>query len=233
LSDEVKPLLALAYAQWSDELDAAGDRAAAAEKLARARELDPGAQSVVAVPAAAPTAVEQTVAKPVIEEADKQFAAGREHQLAGEMDQAIIDYTEAIALRRDFDQAFLRRGETLLTLGVPDTALEDFKRANHRGASSVEAHRLEARAHMALDNPHRAALAATEALHGNPSDAATYALRGEAYLRMEVWDRAAADLEEAIRRDPNLKAALESKLATARRRQSEAQTAKLQAAATP
>jgi tetratricopeptide (TPR) repeat protein len=229
LAGEVKPLLAVAYAKWSDELAADGDETAAAAKLAHARELDPTARTTAATTEAAPpAAIEQTVAKPVIDDAQRHFAAGREHQLANELDQAIIDYTEAIAMKRDFDEAFLRRGETLLTMGFPDTALEDFKRANHRGASSVEAHRLEARAHMAIDNPHRAALAATEALHGNPTDAATYALRGEAYLEMEVWDRAIADLEEAIRRDPALKAALEPKLAAARQRQDQARKAKLQ-----
>jgi tetratricopeptide (TPR) repeat protein len=230
--DEVRPLLALAYSKWSDELTAAGDQTAAAEKLARARELGSGSPAEVAsAPADAPAGVQQTVAKPVVDDAERQFTAGREHQLAREFDQAIIDYTEAIALRTDFDQAYLRRGETLLALGFPDTALEDFKRADHRGADAGEVRRLEAQAHMALDNPHRAALAATEALHSDPTDAATYALRGQAYLKMEVWDRAIADLEEAIRRDPSLNASVEAKLTKARRRQREIEASKLQASA--
>jgi tetratricopeptide (TPR) repeat protein len=231
LLEEVKQPLSLAYAQWSAELAAAGDQVAAAEKLAKARQLVPKRnQAEATAEVSEPAPVEQSVAKPVVDEADRQFAAGREHQLAREYDQAIIEYTEAIALRRDFDLAYLHRGETLLEMGFPDTALEDLKRAAHRGAESAELHRLEARAHMALANPHRAALAATEALHLDPTHAATYALRGEAYLQQESWQRAAADLE-AIRRDPNLRQSVEGKLTTARRRQSEVQAAKLQASA--
>jgi tetratricopeptide (TPR) repeat protein len=107
------------------------------------------------------------------------------------------------------------------------------KRAVHRGAASAEAYRLQARAHMALKNPHRAMLAATDALHADPSDAAVYALRGEAYLQLESWDRAIADLEEAIRRAPELKDPLAPKLATARREQAAVREPALQATTNP
>jgi tetratricopeptide (TPR) repeat protein len=234
LAETIHPQLAEAYAKWSGQLIAAGNPAAAEEKLAKARAIDPmvdGNASVVAVPDPAVTAepVEQTVAKPILEDAERKFQQGRGHQLAKAYDQAIIEYTEAIALQPDYRDAYLRRGETLLLLGFPDTALEDLRRAAHRGATSAEAHRLEAQAHMALDNPHRAALSATEALHADPSDASTYALRGEAYLQLENWDRAVADLDEAIRRNPSLRPSLEAKLATARRRQLEADKPELQA----
>jgi cytochrome c-type biogenesis protein CcmH/NrfG len=82
---------------------------------------------------------------------------------------------------------------------------------------------------MALKNPNRAAMSATEALHADPTHAETYALRGEAYLQLENWDRAVADLEEAIRRAPALRSTLETKLSEARRQQAAARSENLQA----
>jgi tetratricopeptide (TPR) repeat protein len=231
LAKEVTPKLGEAFYRWSEQLTEAGDQAAAADKFAKARELNPTFVDSQIAATAPPAAVEQTVAKPIIDDAIANFQKGRELQLEGRYDQALIEYAEAIALRRDYDEAYLRRGETLLALGFPDTALEDLKRAAHRGAESAEAFRLEAKAFAALDNPHRTALSATDALHLDPTHAETYALRGEAYTKLENWDRAVADLDEAIRRDPSLKDRLQPTLVEAKRRQAQArnQTSGLQA----
>jgi tetratricopeptide (TPR) repeat protein len=228
LLDEVRPQLVEALAEWAEQLADDGDSATAAEKLARARELDPTFVAEEAVIVVEKPAVEQTVAKPVLDDAEKSFLLGREHQVDQAYDQAIIEYTKAIALRPDFHNAYLRRGETLLALGFPDTALEDLKRAVNRGAESAEPYRLQAQAHMAMKNPHRAALSATDALHADPTDAATYALRGAAYSQLENWDRAVADLNEAIRREPKLRESLQDDLATAQREQAKAIEGKTQ-----
>jgi tetratricopeptide (TPR) repeat protein len=221
-TDQVRPLLGEAYYGWSRQLAGDGDAAAATDKLAKARELNPqyveqqaDAEAARAAAPANGTAVQQTVAKPVVDEAQKPFEDGRAHQEAKRYDQALIDFTQAIALRPEFDAAYLRRGETLLALGFPDTALEDFKRAA-RGKTAAEAYRLQARAYLALGSPQRAELAATDALHADPTDASAYALRGEAYLKIENWTRAVADLNEAIRRDPMLKDRLAPLLEEAR-----------------
>jgi tetratricopeptide (TPR) repeat protein len=151
-------------------------------------------------------------------------------QQRGENDQAIIEFTESITLDRDQTAAYLRRGETLLAMGFPDTALEDFQSAEARGGPTAEIHRLQARTYLALESPHRAAMSATDALHDNPTDAAMYALRGEAYLQMENWDRAIADLEEAIRRDPKLKEPLTPSLAAAQKGREGARAKRMQTA---
>jgi tetratricopeptide (TPR) repeat protein len=219
LLDEVRPQLVKALASWADELADDGDDAAAAEKLALARELDPTfvAEETLVVVEKPP--IEQTVAKPVLDEAEKSFLLGREHQAKQQYDQAIIEYTRAIELRTNFHDAYLRRGETLLAMGFPDTALEDLKRAVNRGAESAEPFRLQAQAHLAMENPYRATLSATDALHADPTDAASYALRGEAYYQLGNWERAIADLNEAIRRKPELRQSLAPTLAAAEREQ--------------
>jgi tetratricopeptide (TPR) repeat protein len=115
-------------------------------------------------------------------------------------------------------------------MGFPDTALEDFQTAESRGGATAEIHRLQARTYLALESPHRAAMSATDALHDNPTDASMYALRGEAYLQMENWDRAIADLEEAIRRDPKLEPSLQTSLAAALKGREEAKAKRMQTA---
>jgi tetratricopeptide (TPR) repeat protein len=224
LSEETGPQLGEAYFKWSQELSEAGDAAGAAEKLAKARDLNPALveQATVATAEVQPATMEQTVAKPILDDAQKKFQEGLQHQQAERYDQAIIEYTRALALRPDFDDAYLRRGETLLLLGFPDTALEDLKRASHRGGRPAEANRLQAKAYMQLENFNRAAMSATDALHADPSDAPTYALRGDAYLKIENWTRAIADLEEAVRRDPSLGPKLQASLDAAQRGQTAA-----------
>jgi tetratricopeptide (TPR) repeat protein len=231
LTAVVTPQLGEAYFRWSEQLADDGDDAAAAEKLALAETLAPDyVRSHTQVAETEIEVVEQIVAKPVVTEADEHFNRGRELQIRGEYDQAIIEFTEAIAFDRSRPVPYLHRGETLLAMGFPDTALEDFQTAEDRGGSTSQIHRLQARTYLALDSPHRAAMSATDALHDNPTDASMYALRGEAYLKMENWDRAIADLEEAIRRDPKLKASLEPSLAAAQKGREEAQARRMQTA---
>ena len=215
LTAVVTPELGEAYFLWSRQLANDGRETAAAEKLARAEQLAPDYvrdHTELADAAIEVEVVEQVVAKPVISAGQEHFNRGQQLQIAGQYDQALIEFTEAIALDRDEPEFYLRRGETLLALNFPDTALEDFKSAEERGGPKPELYRLQARTYLALDSPHRAAMSATDALHVNPTDASMYALRGEAYLKMENWDRAIADLEEAIRRDPELEASLRSSL---------------------
>jgi tetratricopeptide (TPR) repeat protein len=234
LTAVVTPQLGEAYYRWSEQLDDDGDEAAAAEKMAAADRLAPEYVrrqiALAATPDVEEVVIEQTVAKPVVSEADEHFARGVELQQRGENDQALIEFTESITLDRDQTAAYLRRGETLLAMGFPDTALEDFQSAEARSGPTAEIHRLQARTYFALESPHRAAMSATDALHDNPTDASMYALRGEAYLQMENWDRAIADLEEAIRRDPKLKAPLTPSLAAAQRGREEARAKRMQTA---
>ena len=205
LADEVRPQLATAYARWSEELAQTGQGEAAAQRLAKAKELAPEmGQPAEVTLAAATEPVEQSVAKPVIDEASIKVEAGLEHFQAERYESAMMAFSEAIALRPDFAQAYLRRGETLLAMGFPDTAREDFRELRRRGEETAELHRLDAQALLDLGRPHRAALAATESLHLDPVIARSYAIRGKAYLQMEQWDRSIVDLQEAIRRDAEL-----------------------------
>lgn len=234
LTAVVTPQLGEVYHRWSRDLADDDRPAEAAEKLAHAESLNPEyarRQQAVAAQDIEVTVIEQTVAKPVVEEADLHFARGREFQIRGENDQALIQFTESIAENRRQAEAYLRRGETLLAMGFPDSALEDLQSAATNGDSTAELYRLESRAHFDLGNDNRAAMSATDALHIDPTDAASYALRGQAYLRMQNWNRAIIDLTEAIRRDPRLKSKVEPSLTAAQQGREAAQLKRMQAAA--
>lgn len=222
LAGELRPQLAQAYLGWSKQLDDEGSAAAAAEKLAQARELDPSipieaVAAVVVEVGSADEPVEVTAAKPVIDdEAVERYEVGVLRVKEGRRDEALMAFTEAIARDGDYAAAYQARGETLLAMGFPDSALEDFLVAIRRGGAAADVHLLEAQAFLQLKRPYRATVAATESLQLDPSQAAAYALRGKAYLGMTAWDRAIADLDEAIRRDAALAERLEPLIDEAR-----------------
>lgn len=210
LADEVRPLIAQAYVGWSKQLAEDGNDAAAGEKLALAREIDPSipeatVAAVVVEVEPSDERIEMTVAKPVIDDAAiERYQVGVERIKEGRRDGALMAFTEAIALDGGYAAAYQARGETLLAMGFPDSALEDFLDANRRGGASADAHLLEAKAFLQLERPYRATVAATESLQLDPLRADAYAIRGEAHLGMTDWDRAIADLNEAVRRDAAL-----------------------------
>jgi tetratricopeptide (TPR) repeat protein len=214
LQSELRPLLARAYVDWSRQLARADDAVAADAKLAKARDLDPSLVAATGSPAieepgdadqdGEPGAVTQTVAKQVVDDAQPRFDAGMERLAQGRRQDALIEFTAAVTIRPDFADAYLRRGQTLLALGFPDTAVKDLEQAVHFGGNSLVAYRLQAEAFLKLGSPHRAALAATDALHADPLDAASYILRGTAYVELGNWERAIVDLEQAVRLDATL-----------------------------
>lgn len=214
IEGQLTPLLGKAYYGWSKQLAAVGDEADASAKLTRAQQLNPTyvAQATAVVEPDVSTAsidpATQTVAKPVIDEAVEHFNRGSDLLVQKQYDEAIMAFTEAIALDRKYVDAFLSRAEALIAAGFPDTALKDVREALRIDERSADAFRLQAQAFMSLGSYHRVAMSATEALHVDPGDVRMYALRGKAYLELGETDRAIADLEEAVRRSPGLEAEL-------------------------
>lgn len=217
-ADELRPMLAAAYRGWGQELAAAGADVEAAAKIARADELAPPADAG-AVPAedlfAGPG--ERTAAKPVLDDARERYEQGVQCYKDGRYDEALTWLTEAIDLRSDYTEAYIARAKTLMIKGFSDTAVMDLDQALRYGGEAVEPLWLKAQAFMQLENPHRAVLAATDALHLDPTIADCYAVRGKAYVALENWERAVLDLEEAVRREAALAADLSPYLERARR----------------
>ncbi len=217
-SEELRPMLAVAYRAWGQELAAAGADVEAAAKIARADEIAPPSETT-ATPAedlfGDPT--ERTASKPVLDDARERYEQGVQCYSEGRYDDALTWLTEAIDLRSTYVEAYIARAKTLMVKGFSDTAVIDLNQALRYGGQAVEPLWLKAQAFMQLENPHRAVLAATDALHLDPTIADCYAVRGKAYAALENWERAVVDLEEAVRRDASLAADLSPHLDQARR----------------
>jgi len=222
LEPQARPSLAKAYLQWSDQLALDGDDAAAVAKRAQARTLDPSIpaaaadESSVAATQSPAAAVTRTAAKPVLDEAFEHYRRARDLQSRRLFDEAIMEFTEAIAIDRQYADAYVRRAEALIAAGFPNSALKDLSVALRLDDHSVDACRLQARAFEALESYYRVVQSATEALHLDPGDASMYALRGRAYLEIKEPQLALADLEEAMRRSPELATELQPLLESAR-----------------
>lgn len=207
LESSLRPQRAKAYFNWSRQLAKGDDQSAADAKLAKARALDPALVAAAEAPKAPPSngsAVQQTVAKQVVDEAQQRYEAGLALLEDRSYNAALDEFTAAIDARRGFADAYFRRAQTLMALNFPDTAVKDLDEAVSYGGDSVEACRLQAQAFLQLGSPYRAALAATDALHADPTDAPSYVLRGKAYVDLSNWPRAIADFEQAIRLNPAL-----------------------------
>ena len=164
-------------------------------------------RQTAAEPATPATASATPAAKPVIDQAVEHYSLGCDLQARRQFDEAIIEFTEAIVLDRKYVDAYVGRAKTLMDAGFPDSALKDLSEAIRIDERSASAYRLQAQAFDSLESYHRAALSATEALHLEPGDARMYALRGKAYLQLDD-PCARADLEEAVRRMPELEGEL-------------------------
>ncbi len=125
--EELAPTVADAYYAWSKQLASAGNGDLATVKLTKAREYNPAlaVEPDVAAPAG-PASPEKpsarTVAKPVLDEAVEHFNLASDLEAQKHYDEAIMEFTEALALDREYLDAYIRRAETLIAAGFPDTA---------------------------------------------------------------------------------------------------------------
>jgi tetratricopeptide (TPR) repeat protein len=204
LTAELKPLEARAYRLWGEQLERAGDPLEAEAKFALARTIDPSYVAPMPTGAfaeAGDEAIKLTAAKQIIDRAQESYERGLTQLAQRHFEQALIEFSAAIDDRTDFTDAYLRRAETLLALDFPDTAVKDLDQVLRYESSAVEAYQLQTRAFLALKSQYRALQAATDAVHADPTNGASYVLRGIAYVNLGNWERAIVDLEQAVKLD--------------------------------
>lgn len=71
--------------------------------------------------------------------ADKYYNRGVTHSEKGEIELAIENYTQAIALKPDYADAYYRRSKAWLRLGETEKAKADMKAASEIGINSTTA----------------------------------------------------------------------------------------------
>jgi serine/threonine protein kinase/Flp pilus assembly protein TadD len=114
----------------------------------------------------------------------REYDAGDRHRLAGQYEQAIRDYTEAIRLQPGLVRAYLARAEVYRLLKQYDQAVADYSRVLEVEPRNVEALRQRALAYQRLRRYAEAVAADTAVLEIEPGDVAARRDRAAASLAL-------------------------------------------------
>jgi serine/threonine protein kinase/Tfp pilus assembly protein PilF len=120
----------------------------------------------------------------------------RVRQYQGRLREARDDLERGLELQSDEPQLWQLRGELKTAAGDPRGALADFDRAIQLGGGRT-AHGPRAEAQLALGNAELAVRDWSLALLHDPEDPRAFLGRARAFLRLQRWDNARADLEQA------------------------------------
>ena len=109
---------------------------------------------------------------------------------------------------------YFQRGMAYLKMGFPDTAAEDFTAVIRLVPKDGAAYERRGYAQMLLGDSYNALRDCTEAIRLQPENPLAYRTRGEVYADRRQFNRASADLEQAVAQDQSLSAELAPTLAS-------------------
>jgi tetratricopeptide (TPR) repeat protein len=211
LTDEVHPLLGIAYFERSQELAARGnaDESDAArqqavlfnsEYVAKFTPSEARLPENTAVADTAPSLDPDntvTALKPI--QREELYEDGVKHLDAEKFDEAILCFTSVLRESPRDVAAYLGRGTAFYEKGFPDTALGDLERAILYDRTNAAAYCQRARAHSSLGNDVLAIRDCTDAIRWDASLGEAYRIRALSYIRDGQLERAESDLREAKR----------------------------------
>ena len=137
------------------------------------------------------------LARPVYE---RGFAYG----ILGQWDKSAADYSKAIRINPEFDQAWCSRGYAFWKLGMPDSAIADYSRAITINPEYLKAYYNRAATWESLGHWDKAIADYTRMIGINPESPDIYASRGVAYGNTGQFEQSIADCSKAISLDPHL-----------------------------
>jgi tetratricopeptide (TPR) repeat protein len=146
-----------------------------------------------AKPTAAPTAIPASV---------EHYNRGIDYQQDGQLELAIEEYDQAIALDPQYAEAYLARGYTYAIMGDLDRAIADFDQAIALDPQLAEAYAKRGTAYAVKGDFDQAIADLDQAIALDPQNANAYMNRGNAYDDIGDFDRAIADFDQAIALDP-------------------------------
>ena len=118
-------------------------------------------------------------------------------------DQAIADYTQAIALKPDYAVAYDNRGNAFDSKGLYDQAIADHSQAIALQPGLANAHYNRGHAYAANGRYDQAIADYTQAIALKPDYVKAIENRGLAYEKKGSRDQAIADFRASLRLDPN------------------------------
>ena len=157
--------------------------------------------------------------QPSLNNAEEYFKRGEEYLNKGNKkvfdnkeyyDQAISDFTQAIRLNPNYDEAYYSRGEAYYNTGDYAKAVSDYNEAVnvnpdfarlYYGCIIGGGEPNETNARINFYKKHISA--SDEAIEKNPNDAKAYSIRGTLYLDKGDTAQAISDFEAILRIDPD------------------------------
>ena len=136
--------------------------------------------------------------------ADQKVEEALEAYYRGEYDNAIRLNSEALALNRNYVEAYANRGSAYSDKGENDKALADYNKAIEINPRFAGLYSNRGGLYCAMGDYDKAISDCNKALSMDPHDAIAYANRGMAYNKREEYDKAIADYTRAIELNPNL-----------------------------
>lgn len=127
------------------------------------------------------------------------FAAeAEEHYWAGELDDAIAAYRQALNLTPDVTEQYVALGRLLVFRGHPEQGLDMVRLALRLNADHAPAWALRCLAYDWLGLPEEGLISCERAIALDPALPEAYAYRAEAYIDMGNWIQANEDIDKAL-----------------------------------
>lgn len=116
---------------------------------------------------------------------------------------AINQFTQALFIKPNYDDAYISRGIAKSNIGDKEGAIEDYTKAIEISPRNADAYISRAADYMDLGQIDKAIVDCSEAIHIYPNDSDAYYNRGNAYLRIKHYTNALKDYSRAIDTNPN------------------------------
>ena len=134
------------------------------------------------------------------------FEAGNNSYAAGKYEEAVDNYSNAIAFNSDYSEAFNARGLAYEQLEQYDEAMNDFRSATELDPFSAEAYLNLGRMNLRIGSRSYASTCFERAIELNPNFAEAYKYRGDA-RELDEYDSKIKDYTCAINLKPDYAAA--------------------------
>ena len=131
--------------------------------------------------------------------AESYYNRGLVKRKSGRDDQAINDYTQAIALNPKFTEAYMNRGFAYMTIGQHEQAIRDYTQAIVLNPKYVKAYYNRRMLYMKLEQYQQALNDSTQILNIEPNGVKEYFLRGAIYIKLGKNKEAVDDLNTFLK----------------------------------
>jgi tetratricopeptide (TPR) repeat protein len=134
--------------------------------------------------------------------AEEYFERGVAKSRQSDYNEAIEDYTQAIALNPQFAEAYFRRGNAYLNRNEEKKALRDYKQALRLAPDDRLTNSIQSQVYRLSKDYDRALAEAEQGVQRNPEYDEAYFMRGLVRIELRDYDGAISDNTEAIRLNP-------------------------------